>query len=111
MAYADPLDPRNREARRRHYAANKDQYLRRNAQKKAEIRNIIDTTKSVPCMDCGQRFPPCAMDFDHRDPTKKVATVASLLGSGSIKKVEEEMAKCDVICSNCHRIRTHMRLS
>jgi len=46
------------------------------------------------------------MDFDHRDPNVKVDHVASMLSAG-VNKLEAEIAKCDVVCANCHRIRTY----
>lgn len=48
------------------------------------------------------------MDFDHRDPNEKKYTVARLIGSNySLRVVERELSKCDVVCANCHRERTH----
>jgi hypothetical protein len=57
-------------------------------------------------MDCGLAFPPCAMDFDHRDPSTKEFNVGSMM-RWSKKKIQEEIDKCDLVCSNCHRVRTH----
>ena len=63
----------------------------------------IESAKAVPCADCGQRYPHYVMDFDHRDPTIKVMNVGE---TRSKAKTLEEIAKCDVVCSNCHRERT-----
>ncbi len=60
-------------------------------------------------MDCGVYYPPFVMDFDHRDPTKKVSKISNLMRLGSRQKLEAELAKCDLVCSNCHRIRTHKK--
>lgn len=60
-------------------------------------------------MDCGQRFPPYVMDFDHRDPGKKVGNVASMAVGSSVERLMEEIEKCDIVCANCHRIRTFTR--
>lgn len=71
-----------------------------------EIRAKIDEIKTVPCMDCGKNFPPCAMDFDHRE-----GKIFNISRAASIKlnweTIQEEINKCDIVCSNCHRIRTH----
>lgn len=76
--------------------------------RKAEIRKIVDEIKANPCMDCGESFPPICMDFDHLDD--KVENVTNLVGSGrSIKVILDEIAKCELVCSNCHRIRTKRR--
>ena len=61
------------------------------------------------CMDCGQHFPACCMDFDHRPNTKKLSSVGHLVMKGTLTEVEDEMAKCDLVCANCHRIRTRDR--
>ena len=71
-------------------------------------RQLIDKLKSGPCLDCGHCFPPVAMDFDHRDPSCKHFQIAA---SGRIAEasVLAEVAKCDLVCSNCHRIRETRR--
>jgi hypothetical protein len=46
------------------------------------------------------------MDFDHRPGAKKRAVVSDLLNS---PRLLEEALKCDVVCANCHRERTHRR--
>ena len=71
-------------------------------------RTIRDAAKDVPCKDCGNRFPSYVMDFDHIPERGKKCFA---LSDGSGKRMPEnrlrkEIAKCDVICANCHRIRT-----
>lgn len=63
--------------------------------------------KAQPCADCGCRFPPEAMDFDHVCGTK-CGTVAQMR-SCSWDKVLQEIAKCELVCANCHRVRTQKR--
>jgi hypothetical protein len=48
------------------------------------------------------------MDFDHVRGTKH-ANVAELINTLSKKRIDEEIAKCEVVCSNCHRARTYLR--
>jgi hypothetical protein len=48
------------------------------------------------------------MDFDHVRGVKH-ANVMELIPTLSKKKIDLEIAKCEIVCSNCHRIRTHMR--
>jgi len=70
-------------------------------------REKIDDLKRVPCADCGGTFHPYVMDFDHREGTLKRFNVSAAIPLGlSIETVMEEAAKCDVVCSNCHRMRT-----
>ena len=71
--------------------------------------DILDQLRSVPCVDCGGSFPQCAMDFDHRDPTTKVRSVTQMISNASIERILAEVAKCDIVCANCHRLRTFQR--
>ena len=71
----------------------------------------LDDLRDRPCADCGGRFPPCAMDFDHRDPGAKLAAVTRLIGRAGMSRILEEAAKCDIVCANCHRLRTFTRRS
>lgn len=71
------------------------------------VRDMIDSAKNRPCLDCKRRFPPYVMDFDHVRGDKKFNV--SRAHTVGINALREEMAKCDVVCSNCHRIRTHKR--
>jgi hypothetical protein len=68
----------------------------------------INTLKKSPCVDCGETWPPEAMDFDHVRG-EKTASIANL-GECSWERVQEEIAKCDLVCANCHRVRTQGRL-
>lgn len=106
VAYKDPLDERAREARRKHYRQNKAQYVARNQKAKEEKIAFVRAQKDVPCMDCGVPYPYYVMEFDHRDPSQKLANIGRLLGN-SWKRLKDEIAKCDVVCANCHRERTH----
>ncbi len=73
-----------------------------------EFNREISKIKSKPCMDCAGTFPPCAMDFDHLDPTTKLANIGNMRGR-AWAKVLAEIGKCDLVCSNCHRVRTDQR--
>lgn len=75
----------------------------------SERTALVANLKSVPCADCGGTFPPECMDLDHRDASTKFKPVSRML-SYSESRLREEIAKCDIICSNCHRIRTHKRM-
>jgi len=56
-------------------------------------------------MDCGKRWHFCAMDFDHVRG-KKLFEINDA-SCRALQKVKDEIAKCDVVCANCHRIRTY----
>ena len=68
-----------------------------------KFRDKIWEIKSVPCMDCKRSFHPVSMDFDHRENKELKLSRAPYL---SWSKVLEEIKKCDIVCSNCHRVRT-----
>lgn len=57
------------------------------------------------CADCGYNAHAAVLDFDHRDPSTKVMTIASNT-IRSLAVLKAEIEKCDVVCANCHRIRT-----
>ena len=54
------------------------------------------------CIKCGKNHIAC-LDFHHKNPVEKDMGIAKMLYRWSKKKIEEEIAKCDVLCSNCHR--------
>jgi hypothetical protein len=80
-----------------------------NAQQKMK-REIIESFKTDPCKDCGQSFPIYCMDFDHVVREKK-DNISNMHKNRTIKAILEEIAKCELVCANCHRIRTHQRLA
>lgn len=73
-----------------------------------ENLGIINNLKDKPCMDCGNKFPPICMDFDHVRG-KKVANISKLARAGKIDEALKEIEKCDLVCANCHRLRTDIR--
>ena len=79
-------------------------YARRRAQKAK-----IDLIKAVPCLDCGSEFPPEVMEFDHVRGKKSFTISQMYAFYKPWKVVQEELRKCDLVCANCHRIRTKRR--
>ena len=73
---------------------------------KANIE-LLAKLRDVPCMDCGQRFPFYVMQFDHRDSTQKRYTISQMVSRAGTKTILAEVAKCDIVCANCHRERTY----
>ena len=66
--------------------------------------------KTLSCVDCNYsgKDHPEVLDFDHVRGDKK-SSICFMKATASFKKVLEEIAKCEVVCSNCHRIRTTER--
>ncbi len=83
---------------------------------KASENRIIDYLKVMyeylPCLDCKGIFPYCAMDWDHKPEHPKSFGIGSqgqyTATPTRIQKVEKEIDKCSLVCSNCHRVRTHI---
>jgi hypothetical protein len=68
---------------------------------------IHDYLTTHPCCDCGAS-DPLVLEFDHVGD--KRAHIAVLTGDGaSLSRVREEIDNCEVVCVNCHRIRTALR--
>lgn len=74
-----------------------------------QVRNrnldLIAQFKHTPCKDCNRRYDPFIMHFDHRDPSKKFKSVSQMT-SYSVQNLLPEISKCDVVCANCHGLRT-----
>lgn len=84
--------------------------VRLNKRSRREVRAFICQYKTgKPCADCGHTFPPKVMDFDHRPGTVKKGNLANISLFSSVALALREIAKCDLVCSNCHRIRTFSR--
>lgn len=92
-----------------HYLKNKDKYLQSNKKRRDELRNSIRQLKqNTPCTDCGNYYPHYVMDFDHlRD---KEALINKFITNNNRTGLTRELAKCEIVCSNCHRERSHRRL-
>lgn len=110
MPYAKG-DPRQKEVSRRHYLKHKAEYFARNNARRKKMRDWTSEVKAAtPCVDCRNYFPPYVMDFDHREGVRKTAIVSRLVANQSWTRLHAEIAKCDIVCSNCHRMRTYRRL-
>lgn len=70
-------------------------------------RELVSELKRNPCKDCGRSYAPCCMDFDHVRGSK-LASVSQLL-TRSEAKLRAEISKCELVCANCHRVRTEAR--
>lgn len=66
--------------------------------------------KDKPCLDCGIKYPPYVMEFDHISDNK-VGSISYLMNRVSWKEILEEIDKCELVCANCHRARTYSRLT
>jgi hypothetical protein len=69
---------------------------------------LLREAKNVPCTDCGNSYPHYVMDLDHVRGDK-VDDPSALAYKGNLVRVAEEIEKCEPVCANCHRERTHSR--
>ena len=100
---------------RLYYRENKSRFIAKNRNNKnrqrRRLRTILLRAKERPCQDCGGTFHPWVMELDHREGTVKEAAVANLVSKGCTDaRLLEEIEKCDVVCANCHRMRTYLRI-
>lgn len=88
---------------KKHYDRNKDAYVERAT---SHRKQLIDWWKSyketLSCEVCGESRWWC-LDFHHKDPSTKDMAVSSMVSNTKSKKaILEEIAKCVVVCRNCH---------
>ena len=91
-----------------YYAEHRDKEIERVKTRQAATLEFLRDLRRRPCADCGLTFPPWVMDFDHRDPRAKSFSLAA--GHALLKSRElllAEIAKCDIVCANCHAVRTY----
>lgn len=97
--------------RKKYYEQNRDkaiQYaMQSNKKKKEQLQSYVyEYLKLHSCIDCGEA-DPTVLEFDHRDTAKKKSGICELvLNKSSLKKLKEEIDKCDIRCANCHRRKT-----
>lgn len=92
-----------------HYQDNKEYYHSKKKDFISALRDkVIEMKEKNPCVDCKQFYPACAMDYDHIEDNK-IMSVSTLISFGNWEKIETEIKKCELVCSNCHRIRTSKR--
>jgi len=95
---------------------NREEYLkyRRDCNEKRKDKNrqqgfdnkfkyMMEKTK-CKCEICGERFPIDVLDVHHIDPAKKKFSVKIDRFRGMTKETIDELAKCAILCCNCHRL-------
>jgi Homeodomain-like domain len=69
--------------------------------------HVLDHLRRTPCVDYAQR-DPVVLEFDHIG--EKAASISKLISdAASMNAVDAEIARCEVVCANCHRRRTAFR--
>ena len=76
----------------------------------SHARAYVDKIKLARgCADCGYNSHPAALEFDHLPQFKKTATIAAMIVFGDLEKIQAEINKCEIVCANCHRVRSASR--
>lgn len=102
MARKDPQ--KNREYQAKWYKKNQQLQKERTAKiKKEKSLWLAEYKKNICCSSCGENHPAC-MEFHHIDKTKKSFGLATAANRNySLERIKEEIQKCKILCSNCHR--------
>lgn len=86
---------------------------RRRAQKQRRAREmrefLISLKAGRPCTDCGQVFDPACMQWDHLPGSVKIGAIGDIGRKSSRRRILDEVAKCELVCANCHSLRTVRR--
>lgn len=79
-----------------------------------KVSNYLNNYKlSKGCQECGYNKSPYALEFHHRDRNNKSNNVSNIRKSSwtQLSNIVEEVKKCDILCSNCHKILTKKEVS
>ena len=94
--------------RRRHYEDNHEKYkAKAKVWSEEQKRKFVEWLQTQVCMDCGIGDHR-VLDLDHVRG-EKVMNVSAMIGRRSEEALWEEVDKCEVVCANCHRLRTAER--
>ncbi len=59
--------------------------------------------KGGSCIKCTYDKCLAALEFHHRDPNEKDFSISKVLNHQWNEWITQELDKCDLLCSNCHR--------
>jgi hypothetical protein len=95
---------------REYHAATRTVRLRQKGLRRAEKVWWYRALKSnTPCADCGGFFHHAAMTWDHLPGSRKAADISDMVHRRSRIAIITEIDKCELVCANCHAVRTHER--
>jgi hypothetical protein len=90
---------------KQHYVMNKQSYLDKAKRHRMNLSKRVRKLKEKPCADCQVQYPFYVMQFDHLQ--NKNFNISKL--DKSWTAIQQEILKCDIVCANCHSIRTYKR--
>ena len=105
-----------KEQSRAYYEANRESIRTKKVEYTAKNRDRVKSAREARklaaiekmggcCADCKQTYPPAVYDFHHLEPTAKEHEPKRLFGQKDQDRIDAELAKCVLLCSNCHRLR------
>ncbi len=97
---------RNLAREQSYYARNKQSVIDRALRRAKANILFVRAFKGKPCADCGRSYPHYVMHFDHVRGTKAFGLTSVRASKQSRSTLVAEMAKCDLVCANCHAERT-----
>ena len=93
-----------------HYNENKDLYLNKQSERRKKIKEYIESKKKK-CISCNESDVAC-LDFHHLNGEEKDNSLSyAIVNKWGIKRIDNEINKCVVLCSNCHRKLHYYNLS
>lgn len=82
---------------------------RTNRVRTAQSRKLWEIKESSGCIDCGEKYPHYMLEFDHLPEHEKLGSPIYMARTYNMQKALDEIEKCDIVCANCHKIRTWQR--
>lgn len=103
-----------REYWKKWYAKNRAKHIAHNTEynvgRRARIKQFLTEIKlKQGCSECGYKEHPEALEFDHTSDNKSFTVSRAIALGYSEKKILSEIEKCELVCANCHRVRTYNR--
>lgn len=89
---------------KKHYQLNKEKVGARLIAKRKRVKEYVNNLKrKTGCQNCSENEPVC-LDYHHIDPKNKIERVSYIVSSStSFDRINREIEKCILLCSNCHR--------
>ena len=93
---------------RNRYRENKLHFKELNKNNRKKLASAVNKIKDHPCVDCGKKYEPFCMDFDHLGD--KYDAVAKMIhNTHSLARIKKEIDKTELVCVMCHKTRTYRR--
>ena len=88
---------------RKYYQTTKQQHLERVTKNRQHRQaRLLEFKSQLSCCKCGETSTAC-LDFHHVDPNEKEHAISKISTNWSWDRLMQEIKKCIVVCSNCHR--------